>query len=572
MLRLALLGSGATCLSVGATVGYACYDRSFRATLESMVPASSGVFSALLGDDFIPVSAPKLQKTLPANITPPPIIEQEPSPVTPVPSEPLTPELKAEIPSVPEDTISISKVESSEPTPEVSAPPAPPPPESRPSLQALCNAALSSVHEAISTQQRAMIAVSDHAELVWQSMSDENISVTQIEVTQSSFLKNQLCESAEDMAKIARLNLHALSEAIDRAEAESGPSDSASLIVAKQTLAKARSTLQTARRTRRAAEEERDSSRADSGENLTTERGALQLEYNRQMRVYQEELDGQLRQQLRRQIAAHCDHLKDELAAQRAELERIHKSEVEDRLHEQRLVLDASRADMLGQVEGLRQALQERVHLDSVALYSHRMWTACQWFHDTVVNLTLANHGANSDDCRIPICEHVRLLKKTADSADRLVNAVLDSLPEAVLSSGVVSQPELQRRFLHLEKVCRRVALIGDKGGSLYKYAVSFLQSFLVLDAYTPTANSQYSEVISDRLDTFGLLARAKEAMRRGDLDLAVRYVGQLEGEPLRAASDWLTDSRQLLEVRQAAEALMAHVGADGISATAGVQ
>ncbi|KAA0197084.1 MICOS complex subunit MIC60 [Fasciolopsis buskii] len=152
-------------------------------------------------------------------------------------------------------------------------------------------------------------------------------------------------------------------------------------------------------------------------------------------------------------------------------------------------------------------------------------------------------------------------------------------------------------------KVCRRVALVDETGGSLWTYALSWLQSVLILDAFgrkylnrIPWFRGALTEPLLEGntevgdldagLDTFTLLRSAKAALSldRKDfpesevdlseelkdvddgIELAVRLVGQLRGQARLVAADWLADARLYLEVRQAARALLAYAAARGMS------
>ena len=53
--------------------------------------------------------------------------------------------------------------------------------------------------------------------------------------------------------------------------------------------------------------------------------------------------------------------------------------------------------------------------------------------------------------------------------------------------------------------------------------------------------------------------------MERGNLAVAVRYVDSLKGASRAAANKWFEAARAHLEVRQAAEAVLAHAAAMGL-------
>lgn len=55
--------------------------------------------------------------------------------------------------------------------------------------------------------------------------------------------------------------------------------------------------------------------------------------------------------------------------------------------------------------------------------------------------------------------------------------------------------------------------------------------------------------------------------MDRGNLAAVLRYVNLLQGAPRAAAICWVEDARRHLEIRQAAETVMAHASLASINA-----
>lgn len=49
------------------------------------------------------------------------------------------------------------------------------------------------------------------------------------------------------------------------------------------------------------------------------------------------------------------------------------------------------------------------------------------------------------------------------------VSAVLGALSGDVATRGVYTEEALRERFLKVERICKRVSMIGDNGGSLIK-------------------------------------------------------------------------------------------------------
>lgn len=140
----------------------------------------------------------------------------------------------------------------------------------------------------------------------------------------------------------------------------------------------------------------------------------------------------------------------------------------------------------------------------------------------------------------------------------------LQAVPEEALVRGVHTEESLRERFSLMRHAARRVALIDDQHNSLYRYFLSYLQSMLIDERRYDL--SLEKDVDRKRLDTFRILGTARRCVQRGDLETAVRFVGQLQGEPRTIAQDWLKEARLHLETQQIAKLLLAHASAVGLT------
>jgi len=131
------------------------------------------------------------------------------------------------------------------------------------------------------------------------------------------------------------------------------------------------------------------------------------------------------------------------------------------------------------------------------------------------------------------------------------------------LSRGVYTEDNLKERFTKVKRVAKRVALIDETGGSLFKFFLSYMQSFFMINSVN--AKNEQDEVDIAEMDTFQILNHAQYWLEKGDLELALRFMNQLHGESRRVASDWIEETRLLLETRQAAYALMGFASATGL-------
>ena len=160
---------------------------------------------------------------------------------------------------------------------------------------------------------------------------------------------------------------------------------------------------------------------------------------------------------------------------------------------------------------------------------------------------------------------------RDAASGDPFILTILESLPAvAVLSRGIQGEGGLKERFGKVKRVCRRVALVPERGGGMGTYALSYLQSLLIVSwrFVGRIARSEDEDRDLGKLDTFEVLERADACLRQGDLDLAVRYVNLLRGVPRRVARDWLRDARSYLETQQAVLLVSEYMAALNISSS----
>lgn len=158
---------------------------------------------------------------------------------------------------------------------------------------------------------------------------------------------------------------------------------------------------------------------------------------------------------------------------------------------------------------------------------------------------------------RYNVATEVRALRQAADR-DPFIATVLDSIPSlAVDGMGIQSETRLKERFVKVKRICKRVALVTASGGGLGTYAVSYLQSLLTLHAWLPEETLADADL--SKLHAYNLLHLADAQLKKGDLEGAVHYMSNLQGEPKNVAKDWLEDARLYLETRQAIQLVHAN-------------
>jgi len=215
-------------------------------------------------------------------------------------------------------------------------------------------------------------------------------------------------------------------------------------------------------------------------------------------------------------------------------------------------------------------SLSDRAEFDKVARRAQELWLACQALHSLVTEGNPDAKGAVWEDRLKPLQPELEAITAALPEKSELVSTVVSSVPETAVTRGVWTESALAERFSRVRSIARRVALIDEAGGSLFRYIISYVMSVFVFRQPLEAAHyDDDAELDADQLTPFVLLDRAADALGRGSLEQAVRYVNQLRGESRHVASDWLSEARLLLETRQAADVLVAFAVANSLDSLA---
>ncbi|XP_061541261.1 MICOS complex subunit MIC60 isoform X2 [Phycodurus eques] len=292
------------------------------------------------------------------------------------------------------------------------------------------------------------------------------------------------------------------------------------------------------------------------------------LEQERKLSELREVMEAEMRTQLRRQAAAHTDHVQDVLKVQEQEL----KAEAEQILSSKQLEqetryrqlsqeqLDKFTLDMntaYARLKGVEEAIDSHVVAEEEARKAHQLWLSVE-----ALNYTLKTADAGSPTKPL---EGAAQAVRDSCRDNEFALALATALPEESLQRGVYSEASLRARFYSLRSLVRRVALIDESHNSLYQYFLSYLQATLLFDAKQEAPPAQLS---GDDLDPFKLLSFATYCLEHGDLELAAKLVNQLTGEARRVVEDWLDEARLTLETRQVVGLLSAYANAVGLGTT----
>ncbi|KAK2539091.1 Immt [Columba guinea] len=301
---------------------------------------------------------------------------------------------------------------------------------------------------------------------------------------------------------------------------------------------------------------------------LEHHRSEIETEQEKKVEEVREVMEGEMRTQLRRQAAAHTDHLRDVLKIQEQELKVEFEQNLSEKLSEQEMQFRRLTQEQLdnftldintayARLKGIEQAVESHAVAEEEARKAHQLWLS-------VEALKYCMKTASGDSPTEPLESAVKAIQASC-SDNAFTEALTAALPPESLTRGVYSEEALRARFYTVQKLAKRVAMIDETRNSLYQYFLSYLQSLLV---FHPQQLKPPAELSADDLDTFKLLSYASYCIEHGDLELAAKFVNQLRGESRRVAHDWLTEARMTLETKQIVDILTAYASAVGLGTT----
>lgn len=292
------------------------------------------------------------------------------------------------------------------------------------------------------------------------------------------------------------------------------------------------------------------------------------LDQERKLSELREVMEAEMRTQLRRQAAAHTDHVQDVLKVQEQELRADAEQVLSSKMLEQETryrqlsqeQLDNFTLDMntaYARLKGMEEAIDSHLVAEEEARKAHQLWLSVE-----ALNYTLKTTDV---DCpTVPLKSAAQAVRDSCHDNDFALALSL-ALPEESLQRGVYSEASLRARFNSLRSLARQVALIDESHNSLYQYVLSYLQAALLFENKQEAPPAHLS---GEDLDPFKLLSYASYCLEHGDLELAAKLVNQLKGEARRVVDDWLTEARLTLETRQVVGLLSAYANAVGLGTT----
>ncbi|NXM91218.1 MIC60 protein, partial [Oenanthe oenanthe] len=301
---------------------------------------------------------------------------------------------------------------------------------------------------------------------------------------------------------------------------------------------------------------------------LERHKNEIELDQEKKVEEVREVMENEMRTQLRRQAAAHTEHLRDVLKIQEQDLKVEFEQNLSEKLSEQEMQFRRLSQEQLdnftldintayARLKGIEQAVESHAAAEEEARKAHQLWLS-------VEALKYCMRSGTGDSPTEPLGSAVKAIRASCAN-NVFTEALTAALPQESLTRGVYSEEALRARFHTVQKLAKRVAMIDETRNSLYQYFLSYLQSMLL---FHPQQLKPPAELSPDDLDTFKLLSYASYCIERGDLELAAKFVNQLRGEPRRVAHDWLTEARVTLETKQIVDILTAYASAVGVGTT----
>uniref|UniRef100_A0A1L8DZU7 MICOS complex subunit MIC60 n=1 Tax=Nyssomyia neivai TaxID=330878 RepID=A0A1L8DZU7_9DIPT len=297
---------------------------------------------------------------------------------------------------------------------------------------------------------------------------------------------------------------------------------------------------------------------------LEKERREMAVSMQKQLFEIRAAGERNIREALKQQAQAHVDSLNETLKLKEQEIRRVLSRESDEKLLKEKTSYATQLAEMVGKVKGMDETLKARAESEEKSQKARGLWGACQalW-----LCVRQGEHNSSWRDGLVPLDNAVKAVEKAAAENDKVVKTVLGSLSNEALTRGVYPEEALRERFLKVDRLARRLALVPETGARLPMYIMSYLQSIFILTPDNPISKEELKDEIVDfsKLDTYDILNRARYWMDRGNLTQTLRYMNLLEGAPRKVASDWLKECRLYLETQQAINTLMSHAATTGL-------
>jgi len=278
------------------------------------------------------------------------------------------------------------------------------------------------------------------------------------------------------------------------------------------------------------------------------------------VRDYRQNLDVQYESRIRQTEALHADNLERVVKT----LKQVHDADsaqaIQEAVEKERRLHSKEIGVAIEKLRGMEVALESRAAMDNESRRSKHYWLACQNLLESI--LYGQKSGSTYEERRKPLDKEISVIASACEN-DQFVTTIAQYFPADALKKGVYTEEDLKKRFQKVYKLATRTASIDESGGSLAKYASSWIQSWFIIElprVYTPD-----DKISPAQLNNREVISRVRHFVNKGDFLSAVRLAQLLRGEPQRIAKDWIEDTRAHLEARFLADLLLTHSAATSI-------
>ncbi|XP_050426152.1 MICOS complex subunit Mic60-like [Adelges cooleyi] len=270
------------------------------------------------------------------------------------------------------------------------------------------------------------------------------------------------------------------------------------------------------------------------------------------------EIESKLKQQLKLQSEVHMDHLAEAANLAAREVDRRVRLEYSEKAEAERLNYQQQVVVMTTVMQAIDDALKDHSKKEEKLNESVSLWTACK----SLFTALTAEENVPKNQLK-PLLQHVNDIK-AAGQNHKVINELLQTIPEKVLTRGVYTEETLKDRFFNLEDKAFHMALVPDKDVKLLDLLTSFVFSLFIIRTPVPIPDDELanSPIDVNKLNNTDVLQRARYWVERDDFHQALRYMNLLKGGPKAIADDWMMETREYLETQQVAHTLLAYASA----------
>ena len=152
-----------------------------------------------------------------------------------------------------------------------------------------------------------------------------------------------------------------------------------------------------------------------------------------------------------------------------------------------------------------------------------------------------------------PFVKELAALKEIA-SGDPVIIAAISSINPTAYQRGIPTTAQLIDRFRRVAAEVRKAALLPEDAG-VASHAASYLLSNVLFQKKGMTVGD----------DVESILTRTETLLEEGNLDDAAREMNGLKGWAKTLSTDWLSECRRVLEVRQALDVMATEARLEGL-------